>query len=279
MDQDLNLLMKNITGDVSAVARWLWQRGWAERNAGNISVRLSEEEMASFPDEPASFTDGRASYSEDQTTVLPLPGRCDTLAGFHFLVTATNTRMRDVADRPLETLLLIRMSDDGTGYRILSPSGETALRPTSEMQTHLCIHEMLSQKRPGHRVVMHTHATELIALTQVHELCDEQRLNSILLGMHPETKVFLPDGVGFVPYILPGTRAIGEATVKALEDHSAALWEKHGIFATGREPLETFDMIDILAKSASIWFMCRSAGYEPEGLTEMQLNELAKLKF
>jgi len=265
MDQQLSLFMKNITGDVSTVAGWLWQRGWAERNAGNISVRLREDELASFPDE--------------QPTLLPLPKRCETLAGFHFLVTATNTRMRDVAARPLETLLLIRISDDGAGYRILSPAGETALRPTSEMPAHLCIHEMLAAKRPDHRVVMHTHVTELIAMTQVRELCDEQRLNSILLGMHPETRVFVPDGVGFVPYTLPGSRAIGESTVKALEDHSAALWEKHGLFATGRDPLETFDIIDILAKSASVWFLCRSAGYEPAGLTEEQLNELAKLKF
>ena len=257
--------MKKITGDVSAVAGWLWQRGWAERNAGNISVRLTEDEMASCPDE--------------QPVLLPLPKKCESLKGLHFVVTSTNTRMRDVAARPLENLLIIRISDDGTGYRILSPPGETALRPTSEMQAHLCIHEMLSQKRPDHRVVMHTHVTELIALTQIREFCDEQRLNTILLGMHPETKVFVPDGVGFVPYILPGTRAIGEATVKVLEDHSAALWEKHGLFATGRDPLETFDIIDILAKSASIWFMCRSAGYAPEGLTEIQLNELAKLKF
>lgn len=257
--------MKNITDDVSAVAGWLWQRGWAERNAGNISVRLSEEELSSF--------------RENQATVLPLPKRCETLAGFHFLITATNTRMRDVAARPLETLLLVRISDDGSGYRILSPPGETALRPTSEMPSHLCIHEMLIGKRPAHKVVMHTHVTELIALTQIRELCDGQKLNSILLGMHPEAKVFVPEGVGFVPYILPGTRAIGEATVKALEDHSAALWEKHGLFATGRDPLETFDMIDILAKSASVWFLCRSAGYEPEGMSESQLEELAKLKF
>lgn len=265
MNQELSLFMKNITGDVSTVAGWLWQRGWAERNAGNISVRLAAEELPSFPGE--------------HSALLPLPGRCETLAGFCFLVTATNTRMRDVAARPLETLLLIRISDDGTGYQILSPPGETALRPTSEMHTHLCIHEMLILKRPDHRVVIHTHVTELIALTQIREFCDGQKLNSILLGMHPETKVFVPDGVGFVPYNLPGTRAIGEATVKALEDHSAALWEKHGLFATGRDPLQTFDMIDILAKSASIWFICRSAGYEPEGLTETQLNELAKLKF
>lgn len=97
--------------------------------------------------------------------------------------------------------------------------------------------------------------------------------------MHPETMIFIPAGVGFVPYLIPGTTTIGEQTVKVLENHDATLWEKHGIFATGRTPLETFDMIDLLAKSASIWFLCRSAGYDPEGLTGSQLTELSKIKF
>ncbi|MCI0523607.1 MAG: class II aldolase/adducin family protein [Bacteroidales bacterium] len=128
-------------------------------------------------------------------------------------------------------------------------------------------------------VVMHTHAKELIALTQIKELCDEKRLNSLLWGMHPETKLLVPDGVGFVPYFIPGTTAPGEATVRALEKHDIALWEKHGVFAIGTKPNETFDLIDILTRSVSIYFLCRSAGKEPEGLTDGQIEELGKIKF
>jgi rhamnulose-1-phosphate aldolase len=78
---------------------------------------------------------------------------------------------------------------------------------------------------------------------------------------------------------LTGTTSIGEATVRALEKHDIALWEKHGAFAIGKTPSETFDMIDILTKSASLYFLCRSAGIEPEGLTDSQIDELGKLKF
>jgi len=258
--------MTDATMEIASVAGWLWQRGWAERNAGNISVRLDYERL-------------NQSGLPDETQFFPLQKPFPRLRGQLFLVTGTNTRMRDVAGAPLENILLIRLSDDGTGYHIMSPAGETILRPTSELPSHLCIHDMLIEKRPAHRVVMHTHATELIALTQIRDLCDSLTLNRILLGMHPEAKVFVPAGVGFVPYLLPGTTTIGELTVKALSDHEVALWEKHGVFATGRTPQETFDIIDLLAKSASIWFLCRSAGYDPEGLTESQLEELAKIKF
>jgi rhamnulose-1-phosphate aldolase len=126
---------------------------------------------------------------------------------------------------------------------------------------------------------MHTHVTELAALTQLREFTDEVKLNRVLWNMHPEARIFVPAGVGFVPYMLPGTVNAGKATVTALEDHQAAIWEKHGLFAIGCNLQETFDLADILAKSASIYFMCRSSGQEPEGLTDSQLDELGKIKF
>ncbi len=266
MGPELESLMTEATLEIASVAGWLWQRGWAERNAGNISVRID----AANPQKP------NASPAQQE---IPLQKSFPGLADKLFLVTGTNTRMRDVAARPVENILLIKIDGAGTGYQILSPPGKTTLRPTSELSTHLCIHDMMVRNRPSQRVVMHTHVTELIALTHIKELCDAHKINKILLGMHPETIIFIPAGVGFVPYLLPGTTTIGELTVKVLEKHDAALWEKHGIFATGRTPGETFDMIDLLAKSASIWFLCRSAGYDPEGLTGSQLAELSKIKF
>ena len=266
MEKELLSLMKKWTGSIASVAGWLWQRGWAERNAGNISVRIDETGFL-----PAS---GRG-YGHQVSLDRPFP----SLGGVLMLVTGTNTRMHDVAVAPLDNLLLIRISDDGGAYTVVSPAGATRLRPTSELAAHLLIHEMLSVSKPDHRVVMHTHVTELIALTQIRELCDARALNSILLGMHPETAVFIRGGTGFVPYLQPGTAAIGEATAKELEDHDIAIWEKHGVFATGKSPAETFDVIDMLAKAASVWFMCRAAGHEAEGLTEKQLDELKKIIF
>jgi len=266
IEKEHEAILKDATSEIASVAGWLWQRGWAERNAGNISVRIEGENLQQFVLRP-------------EHPFLPLQKPFSGLGGQSFLVTATNTRMRDVAASPADNILLIRVDDNGTGYRIISPSANTTQRPTSELTSHLCVHDMMLRERPAHRVVMHTHVTELIALTQIRDLCDGLKLNRILLGMHPEARVFVPAGVGFVPYLLPGTATMGEATVRALEDHDVVLWEKHGVFATGRTPQEAFDIIDILAKSASIWFLCRSAGYDPEGLTRSQLDELSKLKF
>ena len=35
--------------------------------------------------------------------------------------------------------------------------------------------------------------------------------------MHPETIMFIPDGVGFVPFNLPGSAEIATETVKTLK--------------------------------------------------------------
>ena len=124
------------------------------------------------------------------------------------------------------------------------------------------------------KALVHTHATELIALTQIREFCSTGSLNHLFWTMHPETILFVPKGLEFIPYELPGTSGIADTTAKALEDHPVALWEKHGVIATGKSITEAFDTIDILAKSARIFFLVKSAGYQPEGLTDGQLDEL-----
>jgi len=133
---------------------------------------------------------------------------------------------------------------------------------------------MLIRTKSDIIALVHTHATELIALTQIREFCSTEALNRLLWTMHPETKIFIPKGLGFIPYENPGTPDIADVTAKALEEHPVAIWEKHGVIATGKSITEAFDTIDILAKSARIFFLVKSAGYEPEGLTEEQLNEL-----
>jgi len=92
--------------------------------------------------------------------------------------------------------------------------------------------------------------------------------------MHPETMLFVPKGVGFVKYTTPGTEEIAFDTIKVLRNFQVALWEKHGVFAIGEDVLDTFDNIDILAKSAKIFFLTKSAGYEPEGLSNKELEKL-----
>lgn len=260
-----NKKLKTIILETAEIAGYLWQRGWAERNAGNISVNITEIsnwEISDF----------------DKYPFVELPYPYPKLVGSSFLVTGTGKRMRDLTRKPMNGLLAIKLNPEANGYWILSQKiGSDNFLPTSELPTHLGIHQMIAERGSDEKVVMHTHATELIAVTQTKEFCSEASINKLLWGMHPETIIFIPKGVGFVPYMLPGSVGIAEETIKALQDHDVALWEKHGVFAIGNSVGGTFDVIDILAKSARIFFMCQSANILPDGFNEEQLGELKLL--
>ncbi|MDT8392586.1 MAG: rhamnulose-1-phosphate aldolase [Bacteroidales bacterium] len=264
---DNNHSLKDIIFEVAEIAGFLWQRGWAERNAGNISVNIT----------------GLINGETGNTGEFPsygLPQNYTVLAGNYFFVSGTGRRMRDLAREPLRNALIIRLDEKGSSYSVISSSNKEAasmFSPTSELPTHLGIHQMIGLRASAEKVVIHTHANELAALTQIEKYCNEDALNKLLWGMHPETIVFIPGGVGFVPYVTPGTTHIAEETIRALHHHKVALWEKHGVFAIGETVFDTFDLIDILVKSAKIFFLVKSSGHEPQGLDDEQLEILKKL--
>jgi rhamnulose-1-phosphate aldolase len=246
---------------VAEIAGFLWQRGWSEKNAGNISVRM-----------PAQLRDEIISQGDEQLLDSPVTHLRDKC----FFITGTGTRMRDVAREPLDNGLFIRINERGDGY-FPATVADAAVKPSSELLSHLSIHDLIAQRRTAETVVIHTHATELIALTHWDKIQNSDDLNTIIWGMHPEAMVFIPKGVGLVPYFLPGSQKIAEATVKSFENHDIVLWKKHGVFAIGKTLHDTFDKIDIVCKSAKIWMQGRAAGFTPEGLTNSQLDELKQL--
>jgi rhamnulose-1-phosphate aldolase len=252
--------MKRALADIAEIAGLISERGWAERNAGNVSVDVTDE---------CRRRKGRLESPKFQTAK-----KYPELEGRYFLVTATGSRFRDIAKRPEEYVFLARIADDLDGYHIVGKRDKSDCAPTSEFPTHLGIHAHLRCNDPDKKTVLHTHPDCLLALTHMRQYLVEEALNRLLWSMHPEMKIVMPDGVGVVPYVLPGSDQLADATVKALANHRMVLWEKHGCVAVGRDVFDAFDLIDTANKSAQIFFLVKSAGCEPEGLTAAQLNEL-----
>jgi rhamnulose-1-phosphate aldolase len=101
-------------------------------------------------------------------------------------------------------------------------------------------------------------------------------LTNILWSMIPETKAFCPLGLGIVPYTLPGSNELADATLKELEEYDVVMWEKHGVFAKGLDVMDAFDQIDVLSKSAKIYINAKCMGFEPEGMSQEQMAEMTK---
>jgi len=254
--------LQQIVTEVQETAQCLWEKGWAERNAGNISMNVTAE-VGEVGD-----------VSECAFRAAELP--CPALAGAVLLITGADTRMREVAKDAETNCCLLRIGDDLTGYHVLWGGKRPGFRPTSELPAHLALHQFLVRTGAPQRAFVHTHPTHLIALTLMFAAADESEINRLLWSVHPEVKIFVPEGVGCVSYEVPRSVELAEATITALQGHRVALWDKHGCGAVGVDAAEAFDLLDILDKAARVYLTCRAAGYEPHGITEEQVEELGR---
>jgi rhamnulose-1-phosphate aldolase len=246
---------------VAGVAQLLWERGWAERNAGNLSYDVTGMDVPGGPETGAPAT--------------PLGTAFPELAGRQLLVTAAGSRMRDVAREPDAWCGVLRFAEGGAAHTVVWHGG-AGFTPTSELPSHVAIHEALRRRRATARAVVHTHPTELLALSLEPGIGDEGRLDRLLWSLHPETVVVVPSGVAVLPYLMPGTVEQGSAAGRAMATRDVALWLKHGAVAVGEDFDAAFDLLDIVNKVARLHLLCRAAGIVPEGLSDVQVEELRR---
>lgn len=245
---------------VAEVAGYLWQKGWAERNGGNITVNITEhidDEIRALPAISDVFSIG---------TVLP------HLKGCYFYCKGTNMRMRDLARRPMENGSIIRILDDCASYVIIA---DKVVKPTSELPAHLSVHNYLISNGSPYKASVHTHPIELVAMSHSKKFLEKDVATKLLWSMIPETKAFCPRGLGIVPYTLPGSVELADATIAELSDYDVVMWEKHGVFAVDCDVMQAFDQIDVLNKSALIYIAAKSMGFEPEGMSDEQMREMS----
>ncbi|MDE6527704.1 MAG: class II aldolase/adducin family protein, partial [Muribaculaceae bacterium] len=126
---------------VAEVAGYLWEKGWAERNGGNITVNITDcvdDAMRALP-----------AISDKVAIGATLPN----LKGKWFYCKGTNRRMRDLARRPMENGSIIRICDDCAHYEIVA---DAPVKPTSELPSHLSVHNYLIGKGSPYKASVHT---------------------------------------------------------------------------------------------------------------------------
>ncbi|MCH5242721.1 MAG: rhamnulose-1-phosphate aldolase [Muribaculaceae bacterium] len=252
--------LKQEIDKIAEAAGYLWTKGWAERNGGNITVNITEY----VTDEIKS----KKAISEPKAIGDTLP----YLKGCYFYCKGTQKRMRDLARWPMENGSIIRILDDCAHYEIVA---DKLVAPTSELPSHLAVHNDLIAKGSSFKASLHTHPIELVAMSHNPEYLKKDVLTKILWSMIPETKAFAPKGLGIVPYMMPSSKDLANETIRVInEDYDVVMWEKHGVFAVETDIMAAFDQVDVLNKSAIIYMCARNMGFVPDGMTEEQMNEL-----
>ena len=242
-----------------------WKQGWHERNGGNLSYRIKKEEVESIMED--LNRDGE--WREIGATV-------PSLAGEYFMVTGSGKFFRNIINEPEDSIGIIEIDELGKNYRIcwgLMNGG----RPTSELPSHLMNHEVKMMASKGkHRVIYHAHTTNVIALTFVLPL-DDKIFTRELWEMATECPVVFPDGVGVVPWMVPGGRDIAVATSKLMKKYDVAIWAHHGMFCSGENFDLTFGLMHTVEKSAEILVKVRSMSPNKlQSITPQNFRDLAK---
>ncbi len=249
--------MVKATGD-------MWLKGWDERNGGNVTLRLLPEEARAFA---ADF------YAEPRVIALTQPA--PALAGDWFLVTGSGKFFRNVQLDPADCLALLEVDAQGLSYTLHWGLCNGGL-PTSELAAHFQSHAVRKQATQGaDRVIMHCHATNFMALSYVVDL-DPARFTRLLWEGSTECLVVFPDGVGILPWMVPGTDGIGRATADAMATHSLVMWPFHGIFGTGPDLDHTFGLIDTAEKASEVVVKALSMGGIRQSISTEQLIALGE---
>lgn len=219
----------------------MYRLGWDERNGGNISYLLDEDEIA--------------EYLDISKVIRTIPTGFDAkpLIGKIFIVTGTGKYFKNVEKDPEDNLGVVRIASDGTTAELLWGFRDGGSF-TSEFPAHMMSHMARLSADPENRVVMHCHPTNTLAMNFVHEL-DEKKLTHTLWEMCTECIVVFPDGVGVLPWMLCGTNSIGEATAEKMKEFRLVVWGMHGIYGAGKTLDEAFGLIETVEKAAQIYML------------------------
>ncbi len=236
-----NILEAPFVKDLCKITSNMYRQGWDERNGGNVSVLLDEEQVNEYLD------------TNKVLRVIPTGSDAKELIGRYFIVTGTGKYFKNVEGDPETNLGIIRIGADGKSAELLWGYRDGG-KFTSELPAHLMTHATRLKIDPNHRVVMHTHPTYTICMSAVVKT-DDRVFTEKLWRNNTEAIVVFPDGVGVLPCMVCGTNEIGEATAEKMKKYRLVVWTNHGIYGVGEDIDEAFGLIETVEKTAQLYML------------------------
>lgn len=247
---------------IGEAANRLSEIGACEGAAGNISVFLGWE------------VEPRPLFPEVETIDLPLP--VPELAGAACVVSGSGTRLREILQHPKANLGCLVIDDGGRTGRLYTSPGRVFQRLTSEFNSHLAVHyDQVCVSGANFHAVVHAQPRHLTWLSHQPRYQDETYFNKHLLRWQPELIVQIPEGVGLVPFQVPGSTALMEATVTSMRRHHLVVWAKHGVVSRSQASVkQAADLIEYAETGAQYESLNLSAGDPVAGLTPDEIRAI-----
>ncbi len=232
----------------------------SEGAAGNISIYLGWEldPTSCFP-------------TEEEFT---LPTAAPELEGHGFLVTGSGRRLREIIHNPTANLAYLRVGSGGKTGSLFTAPNRLFQNPTSEFNSHIAIHrDQVTRNDLNFHAIVHAQPIHLVYLSHIPRYQDTSFLSSHILRWQPESIVNLPDGVGFLPFMLPGSAELMLGSLRMMRDHRLVLWSKHGVISRSEMSVKrACDLIEYAETGSRYEYMNLTNHGLADGLTSHELR-------
>jgi rhamnulose-1-phosphate aldolase len=212
-------------------------------------------------------------------TLIDLPEPAPDLAGATVIVTGSGRRLREVGDDPAANLACISILEGGTKGRMFTSADCQFKRVTSEFNTHLAVHHDRMRSHPIRvHAVLHAQPRYTTFLSHIPKYQDQKYFNTHLLRWQPETIMNLPEGMGVLPFLLPGSRHLMIETMLLMRDHRMVVWSQHGVIARADESiLHALDLVEYVETAANYEVLNLYTGETGSGIGPQQLRDIAEI--
>jgi len=256
--------LETLLHEMGRVGRRLDEIGACEGAAGNLSVCLCWEVDTSclFP----------------CASKIKLPLAVPGLAGALLLVSGSGVRLREIIDAPTTAVACVRVEPGGEEATLHTARDCAFERVTSEFNSHLAAHhDQVAASRTNFHALVHAQPLHLTYLSHIARYQDETFLNTRLLRWQPETILNLPDGIGFVPFHVPGSAELSAAGAESLRRHRLALWGGHGVMARSELSLmRAADLVEYAETAARYEALNLAAGEPGVGLSPDEIRAVCR---
>jgi rhamnulose-1-phosphate aldolase len=249
----------SLIGEMGETGRRMTVIDALEASAGNISVFVRQL------DPPADPFHDQGIYA--------LPVCVPQLASSWVIISGTGCRLRDISRHPAAAVCIIHIHAGGENATLFAAQG---ILPTSELNSHLAIHNDHAVGASLH-AVLHTHPPYLTYLSHLSDYKETLAFNRRIMRWEPETLIAFPDGIGVLPFEVPGTREMMESTLVGLRRHRAVVWSRHGLVTRAEGSIrKTGDMMEYIETVARCEYLNLLNPNPVTGLSDDELHRVAE---
>jgi rhamnulose-1-phosphate aldolase len=245
---------------IGEAGRRLSDIGASEGAAGNISVYFD------WPVDP------RKKFPQLQ--IIDLPQAVPEFGGKTMLVTGSGSRLREIILDPIGNLGCVIVEPGGLQARLYTSPNRLFSRLTSEFNSHLAVHyDQVVRSGTNFHAVVHAQPPHITYLSHIPRYQDEAYLNRRLLRWEPEMIISLPEGIGVVPFCVPGSADMMAGTLAALKKQCIVIWSKHGVVARSDVSVKrASDRIEYAETGAHYEYLNLVAGEPAVGLSDEEIR-------